>query len=162
MQPYESYYLTGYLFRAPLVNVRAFLQRVGLEKEDDAFAEPEDVLAFELEVMRWLVGKQISAADPDEAAHWLHHQMLCLKQHVLVWVPTCAQDIEQAAAEDRGFYRGAAMLLRGFLEIERQLFGELDIEPVATLQEARRPYRNDVIWEGPSFDVGATEDVNRR
>ncbi len=51
-------------------------------------------------------------------------------------------------------------LLRGFLEVERQMFGALDIEPVATLEEARRPYRNDVIWQGPSFDVGATEDVN--
>ncbi|ETW96555.1 MAG: hypothetical protein ETSY2_46175 [Candidatus Entotheonella gemina] len=159
VQPYESFYLTGYLFRAPLVNVRAFLQGVGLEKDDDAFAEPEDVLAFELEVMRWLVGKQMSAVDPDETAQWLHQQMVCLKHHVLVWVPACARDIEQAAQE-LGFYRGAAQLLRGFLEVERQMFWELDIEPVATLEEARRPYRNDVIWEGPSFDAGATEDVN--
>lgn len=159
VQPYESYYLTGFLFRESLVKVRSFLQDVGLEKEDHVFAEPEDVLAFELEVMRWLVGKQMSAIEPEEATYWLHQQMACLKHHVLVWVPACAQDIEQAA-EDCGFYRGAAQLLRGFLDVERQMFWELDIEPVATLEEARRFYRNDVIWQGPSFDAGVAEDVS--
>ncbi len=110
VQPYESYYLTGAFFREPLVNVRAFLQRLGLEKEDETYTEPEDVLAFELEMMRWLVGKQMAAVEPDDVAYWLQQQMMCLKHHVLVWVPTCTRDIEQAAAEDRGFYGGAAQL----------------------------------------------------
>ncbi len=159
IQPYESYYLTGYLFRAPLVIFRAFLQHLGLEKDDETFAEPEDVLAFELEVMRWLVGKQMAVAEAEAENDWLQRQMACLKHHVLVWVPTCTQDIERA--EGVGFYRGAAMILRGFLEVERQMFWEWDIEPVATLEEARRPYRKDVIWQGPTWEseFGAMQDA---
>lgn len=150
VQPYESYYLTGHVFREPLVNFRAFLQQLGLEKEDETFAEPEDVLAFELEVMRWLVDKQMAAVGTEAEADWLQRQVACLKHHVLVWGPACTQDIERA--EGAGFYRGAAMILRGFLEFEREMLWDWEIEPVATLEEARRVYRRDVFWQGPSFE----------
>ncbi len=151
VNPYASYYLTGHLFRAPLIALRRFLQQLGLEKQDRDFAEPEDVLAFELEVMRWLVSKQMAAASADEERRWLRLQVTCLKEHVLVWAPTCAQDMEQA--QGARFYRGAAMLLRGFLDLERQLFREWGIEPVLTLEEARQRYGARSAWQGPTFDL---------
>ena len=38
--PYESHYLTGHLFRAPLVILRGFLKRLGLEKQEESQAAP--------------------------------------------------------------------------------------------------------------------------
>ena len=58
MTPYESFYLTGTLFREPLIVVRQFIEQAGLEKDHEKFPEPEDVLAFELEIMNWLVEKE--------------------------------------------------------------------------------------------------------
>ena len=160
VHPYESYYLTGYLFRAPLVAMRGFLTQIGLEKREQDFAEPEDVLAFELEVMRWLVSKQMIAASTEAETHWLRLQATCLKEHLLVWVPACAQDIEKARGAR--FYRGAAMILRGFLEVERKLFREWGMERVASLEEARRRYGGSSEWGGPMFEIaedGSAKDA---
>ncbi|MFQ5850913.1 MAG: molecular chaperone [Candidatus Binatia bacterium] len=146
VNPYESYYLTGHLFRAPLVALRGLLKRLGLEKREEAFAEPEDVLAFELEVMRWLIGKQMAAADAEEETSWLRLQADFLKEHLLVWVSTCAEDIEKA--EGAHFYRGAAMILRGFLEVERTLFRDWGLDKIASLDEARQRYGVSPTWKG--------------
>ena len=155
VNPYESYYLTGQLFKAPLVSLRGFLKRLGLEKREDEFAEPEDVLAFELEVMRWLVDKQMTAANPEEETRWLQLQADFLKEHLLVWVPTCAEDIERAGGAN--FYRGAALILRGFLEVERSLFREWGLDKIASLEEARQRHGMSPTWKGPTFDVPGEE-----
>jgi TorA maturation chaperone TorD len=154
--PYESYYLTGHLFRGPLVALRGFLNRLGLEKQEQEVAEPEDVLAFELEVMRWLVGKQIAAVSPDDIGRWLAWQAEFLKAHILIWVPSCAQDMETAAAAR--FYRGVAMLLRGFLEVESRWFHDWGMGQIVSLQEARQRYGVVPVWQGPTFDASG-EDV---
>jgi TorA maturation chaperone TorD len=155
VNPYESYYLTGHLFRAPLVTVRAFLKYLGLERREMEFPEPEDVLAFELEVMRWLIGKQMAATDPEEAERWLRLQAEFLKEHLLIWVPTCAQDIEKA--DGAHFYRGAAMILRGFLEVERALFREWGLDKIMSLEEARKRHGASPTWKGPTFDFPGDE-----
>ena len=155
VNPFESYYLTGHVFRAPLVAVRAFLKRLGLEKQEDEFSEPEDVLAFELEVMRWLVGKQMTATNPEEETRWLRLQADFLKEHLLIWAPTCAQDIERA--EGANFYHGAAMILRGFLEVERILFREWGLDKIMSLEEARKRHGMSPTWKGPTFDFPDAE-----
>lgn len=149
VNPYESFYLTGHLLDRPLADVRTVLKAVGIEKQD-GYPEPEDFLAFELEVMRWLIGKQESAADLEEEKRWLQHQADFLKQHLLVWAPACAEDIEKAKGAD--FYRGAAMILRGFLEVERTLFPEWGLDKIASLEEIRRLYGAMPMWKGPTFD----------
>ncbi len=155
VNPYESYYLTGHLFRAPLVTLRGFLNRLGLEKEEDEFTEPEDVLAFELEVMRWLISKQMGAENPEEETSWLQLQAAFLKEHLLVWVPTCAQDIEKAKGAH--FYRGVAMILRGFLEVERTLFREFGLDKITSLEEARKRHGTSPTWKGPTFDISGDD-----
>lgn len=150
INPYESYYLTGHVFRTPLVAVRGFLKRVGLERREDEFAEPEDVLAFELEVMRWLIQKQKTSQKPADEARWLDLQAYFLKRHLLVWAPACAQDMEKAGAAQ--FYGGAARVLRGFLEMERGLFHEQGSEKILSLEEARQRYGGAQAWKGPTFD----------
>lgn len=153
--PYESHYLTGHLFRAPLVILRGFLKRLGLEKQEDDFSESEDVLSFELEVMRWLISKQMGVENSDEETNWLQLQADFLRDHLLVWVPTCLQDIEKA--EGAYFYRGAAMILRGFLEVERSLFREWGLDKVLSLEEARKRCGVSSTWKGPTFDVPGDE-----
>ena len=153
IRPYASYYLTGQFFTEPLKTWRGFLNQLGIEKPQ-GFTDPEDVLAFELDVMRWLVDKQAAA---DDAERWLRLQATCLKEHLLVWAPSCAADIEQAP--QAAFYRGAAQLLRGFLEVEQSLFRDWGLDKVATLAEARAHYGAGPEWRGPLFDA-ADEGVD--
>ena len=152
IRPYASYYLTGQFFTEPLKAWRAFLKQLGVEKPARDFTDPEDVLAFELDVMRWLVDKQAAAGDDDR---WLRLQAACLKEHLLVWAPSCAADIEQVP--QAAFYRGAAKMLRGFLEVERSLFVDWGLDNVATLAEARAHYGARTEWRGPLFDVADEE-----
>jgi TorA maturation chaperone TorD len=147
---YESVYLTGRLFDRPLADVRTFLKAVGIEKVDE-YSEPEDFLAFELETMRWLVGKQMAAADADDEKGWLQRESDFLKQHLLIWAPTCARDIEWA--EGANFYHGASMVLRGFLELERTFFQEWGLDKMLSLQAARQRYGIVPAWKGPTFDL---------
>lgn len=149
VNPYESFYFAGRLMDRPLANLRAHLKQVGLEKQE-GYPEPEDFLAFELEVMRWLIGKQSGSTDSEEEKRWLQHQAQFLKQHLLVWAPACVQDIEKA--KGAVFYRGIAMTLRGFLEVERTLFPELALEKIASLEEVRRLYGAIPSWRGPTLD----------
>ena len=151
IRPYASYYLTGQFFTEPLKAWRGFLKQLGVEKPP-GFTDPEDVLAFELDVMRWLIDKQAAA---DDADRWLRLQATCLKEHVLVWAPSCAVDIEQAP--QAAFYRGAAQLLRGFLEVEQSLFRDWGLDRVATLAEARAHYGAGPEWRGPLFDAADEE-----
>jgi len=151
LNPYESFYLTGRLLDRPLANLRTALKALGIEKQE-RYAEPEDFLAFELEVMRWLTEKQ--QAEEEEKRRILE-QAEFLKQHLLIWVPACAEDIERA--QGARFYRGAAKLLRGFLELERTHFSEWGPDKVASLEEARRLYGAIPMWKGPTFEFSPAE-----
>jgi TorA maturation chaperone TorD len=154
VNPYESFYLTGRLWDRPLAGVRSFLESIAIEKQAE-YAEPEDFLAFELDVVRWLIDKQLGVPDGEEEARWLKLQADFLREHLLVWVPACAQDIEKAAGAN--FYRAAATVLQGFLEMERALFQEWGMDKVASLEEARRLHGAMPIWKGPTFEVPGEE-----
>lgn len=146
--PYESYYLTGHLLDRPLAKLRADLKIIGIEKSEE-HAEPEDFLALELEVMRWLIGKQTASVQDDEHS-WLQRQADFLKNHLLIWAPACARDME--AAQGTRFYRGAAKILRGFLELETTFFPDGALDKIASLDEVRRIYGAAPVWKGPTFD----------
>lgn len=146
---YESYYLTGRLLDRPLAGVRAFLGEIGLEKEE-SYAEPEDFLAFELEIMRRLIARQASASDPDEETRGITLQAAFLKQHLLVWAPSAARDLSEA--KSARFYRGVARVLQGFLELERDLFKGWGPAEIASLDEARQSFAQAGMWSGPLFN----------
>lgn len=154
---YESYYLTGRLLDRPLAVLRAFLGEIGLEKEA-GYAEPEDFLAFELEIMRRLTDGQASAPNPDEETRGINLQAAFLKQHLLVWAPGAAKDLSEA--KSASFYRGVARLLQGFLELERDLFQGWGPGQIASLDEARQSLAGVGEWQGPLFDLanGTPED----
>ena len=149
--PYESYYLSGRVFQAPLAAVRGFMKEVGLEKKEGQLPEPEDTLGFELEIMNWMISKQTSSDDSDIEEKWLDLQARFLKEHLLVWGPECAQDIE--AAPHAVFYKGTGKLLRGFLEFEKQLFHDLGPEKIESLETLRKRYGSRKEWKGPLFEA---------
>ena len=151
VNPYESFYLTGRLLDRPLAAVRIFLSSAGIEKLEE-YPEPEDFLAFEMDVMRWLIGKQ-TAADPQDQARFLRLQADFLNKHLLVWAPTCAQDIERATSAK--FYGFAAKILQGFLAVELSFLREWGLDKVATLDGERLRYRTFPVWRGPTFDPSA-------
>jgi TorA maturation chaperone TorD len=150
INPYESFYLTGRLLDRPLAEIRTVLKSLGIEKQD-GYAEPEDFIAFELEVMHWLAEKQGNAREVEEEKRWIGHQAEFLKNHLLVWAPSCAEDIERA--QGANFYRGVAKLLRGFLELERALFQEWGMDQLTSLEAARQRYGRVPDWKGPTFDM---------
>jgi TorA maturation chaperone TorD len=149
VNPYESFYLTGRLLDRPLAVLRDSLKIIGIEKQE-GYSEPEDSLAFELEVTRRLIQGQSSAGDPDGEIRWLNSQARFLKEHLLVWGPAVAQDL--AAAKGAQLYRGVAKLLQGFLELERELFRTWGGEEVRSLDEARQRFAGRGEWKGPLFD----------
>ena len=153
LNPYESWYLTGQLFQAPLIALRKFLGQMGLEKQEEAFAEPEDYLAFELEVMKWLLTRQLAAASPEEEREWLHRQAAFLTGHLLLWGPQCSQDME--TAKSAVLYKGVARLLRGLLAMERQRLQGAGIAEFETLDQARKRYGSPRTFQGPLFDASA-------
>jgi TorA maturation chaperone TorD len=150
VNPYESFYLTGRLLDRPLADVRTFLKSAGIEKLAD-YPEPEDFLAVELEVMRWLIGKQMAAADPKDERQWILLQADFLKDHLLVWGPACAKDIERA--ECAKFYRYAAEILQGFLALELSFFREWGLDKTSSLEEVRQRHGVLPTWKGPTFDM---------
>lgn len=150
VSPYESLYLTGMLYKEPLIEVRAFMEKAGLKKIEKKSAEPEDVLAFELEIMNWLVAKQKMATTPEEEAPWVDLQAEFLREHLLVWAPTCAREIR--AVENAVFFSGVAQLLEGFLELEKEWFHGLGVENVAPLSDARKKFSKKSAFSGPVFD----------
>jgi TorA maturation chaperone TorD len=153
LNPYESWYLTGQLFQTPLIALRKFLGQIGLEKREEAFAEPEDYLAFELEVMKWLLTQQLAAGSPEEEREWLHRQAAFLTGHLLIWGPHCSEDME--AAKSAVLYKGVAMLVRGLLAMEKQRLQVTGSAEIETLEQARKRYGSPRTFQGPLFDPAA-------
>jgi TorA maturation chaperone TorD len=149
INPYESFYITGRLLDRPLADVRKFFETAGIEKLQE-YSEPEDFLAVELEVMRCLIQKQAAATDAEERSRLVRLQVNFLRDHLLVWAPACAQDIERAAGAN--FYLFAAKVLQGFLAVELDFFRERGLDNVPTLDRVRQRYGAFAAWKGPSFD----------
>ncbi|MDH4246306.1 MAG: molecular chaperone TorD family protein [Deltaproteobacteria bacterium] len=154
LNPYESYYLTGQVFRRPLAKVRSFLAEVGLERDPDAYVEPEDVLAFELEILRWLVEQQLNALGTPDEERWLLFQARFLSEHLLVWGPVCAKDLTRV--EDAHFYAAVGRMLEGFFALEQDFFREWRPLSVTPLAEARAQYQ-EAYYKGPVVD--SAEDI---
>lgn len=148
---YESYYLAGRLLDEPLAILRATLGELGIER-DATYSEPEDFLAFELEVMRVLLRRQAVAPDPDAQARTLTDQGTFLKRHLLVWGPAAGRDM--AAREDAPFYRGVGRLLEGFLTLEQEHVKPWGSEELRSLDAARQLYARRRGWRGPLLDFG--------
>jgi TorA maturation chaperone TorD len=147
---YESYYLTGRVYDRPLATLRDFLKEAGIEKAPD-YAELEDFLAFELEVVRALLGRQRAAGSAEEERAAADLQGAFLARHLLVWGPAAGHDL--ASAPPAVFYRGVGKLVEGFLALELDLVRGWGTEEPRDLAEAREAFARVPQWRGPLLEV---------
>ncbi len=147
--PCESFYLTGKLFGAPLVLIRNFMRRVGLEKREE-WPEPEDHVAFTCDTMRQLISRQEASANPDEESRWLNLQGDFMKAHLSRWVPRFGQDLEKLGGE---FYQGIGKVVRGFLEFEREILADWGSEKPTHLIQVKESG-----FKGPLFTAEPEEE----
>lgn len=109
VNPYESFYLTGFLMEKPLAVLRQELKGLGLGRAAIS-TEMEDHLGALCEVMCLL----IHGAEPLERQH------LFFESHIAPWYTRCLEDIRAVPGAD--FYLQLAALMEVFFDIENQAF----------------------------------------
>lgn len=125
--PYESVYTSeAHLFmQEARDDVLAAFRAEGLDRAQD-FNEPEDHIALEFEFMAILCQKALEAlqqGDEGQAIGYLEKQKQFLEEHILNWVPDFCGDVERFAQTD--FYKAAAKITQGYLNLEGTLVDEL-------------------------------------
>lgn len=106
--PYGSWYLTGFLMERPLAELRADLQRLGIERQGTV-REPEDHIAALCEVMSLLI------CDPQVT---FETERDFFSKHLAPWAGRFFKDLEASRGAD--FYRAVASLGREFTSVEQQ------------------------------------------
>jgi TorA maturation chaperone TorD len=120
--PYESVYRTDerLVMQQPTIEVRKAYLQAGLEVKG-IYTNPDDHISAELEFMEYLCNKTASFLknrDAHEAVKHLELQRKFLEEHLSKWVAAFSEDILRNTEQD--FYRGAALLLRGFISLETE------------------------------------------
>ena len=125
--PFESVYRSEkhLLMQESRDEVLACYRAAGLEK-DEGWREGEDHVALEFEYMSTMATRAAGAlrsADTKLAQDLLNDQSHFLQDHLNAWVPNFTKDVERCATTK--FYRGFALITRGYLACEMELFGDL-------------------------------------
>jgi TorA maturation chaperone TorD len=114
VNPYGSFYLSGFLNDTPLAALRADLARLQLARAPGV-GEFEDHLGALCETMRVLV-----AGGPGVPRQPLARQMAFFEAHIQPWYKACLADI--AGGGGASFYRLVAAFAAAFLTIEAEAF----------------------------------------
>ena len=114
LNPYGSYYLTGFLYERPLARLRADMARLGVVRQKQV-KEPEDHIGALCEMMAGLITGSFAHGPAP-----LAEQQGFFDAHLASWAPRFFADLEAASAAR--FYRPVGRVGRLFLEIERQAF----------------------------------------
>lgn len=125
--PYESVYMSSkrLLMQQAYREVRKFYRAVGLGLATTE-KEPEDYLAYELELIAVLLGRCVDAVEVGNNATVLVNlrmQKDFFEQHLLCWIDPFAEDVMRFSTTS--FYRGAAMLLVETVEGAARLADDL-------------------------------------
>lgn len=104
--PFASWYLTGSIMEAPLIELRRDLKLLGFERTPE-HKEPEDHIAALCEVMSLLIQQE---ASEERQATFFH-------RHLASWVDALCQDIQQA--DSALFYQAVATLAQAFFQHEK-------------------------------------------
>lgn len=113
LSPYASIYITGFVYDAPLSKLRQALSGLGVARQDE-WKEPEDHIAFEMELMHGLItGSWGQAAD-------LETQRAVFNDHIAPWAVRFFEDLE--SAEKAALYMPIGTLGKLFIEIEAGAF----------------------------------------
>lgn len=119
--PFASWYLTGSIMEAPLIELRKDLKLLGFEREEHS-KEPEDNLAALCEVMSLLI--QQGKSDELQATFF--------SRHLAEWVEPLCRDIQQASSAV--FYQAVAELAEAFFQLEKNHLSQLASLPQQTVQ----------------------------
>ncbi|HLI12737.1 MAG TPA: molecular chaperone TorD family protein [Alphaproteobacteria bacterium] len=114
LNPFGSYYLTGFLYERPLARLRIDMARLGIARADGN-SDPEDHIAALCEMMAGLISGDFGDEPVPLAA-----QQAFFDAHLGGWASRFFGDLEAAAAAR--FYRPVGRIGRHFFEIERQAF----------------------------------------
>ena len=116
INPYQSYYLTGFLYEKPLAELRRTFRDLGI-RGARATGDPEDHAAAILETMAGLI---VGTFGPPAS---LPSQKDFFLQHVWTWIPVLFRDL----AEHPGavFYRAVGAAGGAFLETEQRAFEQI-------------------------------------
>ena len=116
VNPYQSYYLTGFLYEKPLAELRRTFRDLGVRGAPTT-GDPEDHAAAILEAMAGLIS---GAFGPPVS---LPAQKDFFLRHVWTWIPTLFRDL--AAHPDAVFYRAVGAAGGAFLETEQRAFEQV-------------------------------------
>jgi len=106
LTPFASWYLTGSLMEAPLIELRNDLNLLGFEREASV-KEPEDHISALLEVMGLLIQQGASR----------ERQAVFFQRHISAWADQLFVDM--AKAPSAVFYNAVAMLGQAFVNTEK-------------------------------------------
>lgn len=117
--PYASFYLSESreLMTDETIEVRKRYLEGGMALKD-LYRFPDDHIGVELEFLFHLTGEiidRLEQSKPDEATNLLAMRNAFIQEHMARWVPSFTENIIESTNED--FYRGAASLLRGMVEM---------------------------------------------
>jgi TorA maturation chaperone TorD len=110
LNPYASWYLTGFLMEKPLADLRRELAELGYGRREEV-AEPEDHIAALCELMSLLIGEQRLAFDDLQRFY---------ERYIGAWAGRFFADLEQAQSAD--FYRAVGRLGGTFLGVETKYY----------------------------------------
>jgi TorA maturation chaperone TorD len=118
---YGSHHLAGALNERPLVALRADLAELGLARDDalESRGETEDHVAFEFEVMRYLI------AGDDVAVCNLERQRRFFREHLQPWVGAALADAVERHPK-AVVYAALAAFTRAFVQVETQGFDMIE------------------------------------
>jgi len=115
---FGSHYLSGYLNEKPLARLRHTLADLGLGRDEASMPETEDHIAYECEVMRFLI------AGDDVAVSNLARQQAFFAEHLQPWAGALCDAI--SGHPRARFYAALAGFTRAFVGVEAQGFDMLD------------------------------------
>lgn len=113
INPYGSFYQTGFLFDQPLANLRIDMGKLGIARAQDV-VEPEDHIAALCEMMCGLITGAFG--EPADLAA----QQKFFDSHIAPWAQHFFEDLEQAQLA--AFYMPVGTVGKLFVEIESQAF----------------------------------------
>jgi TorA maturation chaperone TorD len=116
--PFASWYLTGSIMEAPLIELRRDLKLLGFERTEE-HKEPEDHIAALCEVMALLIQQ---GASEERQATFFH-------RHLSPWAENLCRDIQEA--NSAVFYQAVATLALAFFQHEKVMLKQKPEEPQA-------------------------------
>ena len=116
INPYQSYYLTGFMYEKPLAKLRRTFRDLGIRGARTT-GDPEDHAAAILETMAGLI---TGTFGPPAS---LLSQKDFFSQHVWTWIPALFRDLVQHP--EAVFYRAVGAAGGAFLETEQRAFEQV-------------------------------------